>query len=233
MTEKQARAIEMTQSGKYSMEEIRDAVGYSSCMCVRQALRNCGIKQFPPTENKLKKAKRNRKIRALRMTGMSFNEIADVVGVNKPVIASVCSSFGLKGRVSAAGLGKGEKRVCPVCGSTFECGRGHNKKYCSHKCQKSVHDAKAGVKRRAELVVIDRDISLKKLYERDGGICHICGELTDWDDFRLVNGKKCSLRNYPSIDHIVPVSLGGEHSWKNVALAHIKCNSAKCNKVLA
>ena len=31
----------------------------------------------------------------------------------------------------------------------------------------------------------------------------------------------------PSIDHIVPLSKGGEHSYANCALAHTGCNSAK------
>ena len=34
-------------------------------------------------------------------------------------------------------------------------------------------------------------------------------------------------KNYPSIDHIVPLSWGGLHSWANVQLAHHGCNTAK------
>jgi 5-methylcytosine-specific restriction endonuclease McrA len=28
----------------------------------------------------------------------------------------------------------------------------------------------------------------------------------------------------PEIDHLVPVSAGGSHTWDNVALAHRRCN---------
>jgi 5-methylcytosine-specific restriction endonuclease McrA len=34
-----------------------------------------------------------------------------------------------------------------------------------------------------------------------------------------------------SLDHIVPVSLGGDHSEANLQLAHFSCNSKKRNKV--
>lgn len=35
---------------------------------------------------------------------------------------------------------------------------------------------------------------------------------------------------YPSIDHVIPISKGGRHSWDNVKLAHRLCNSVKSNK---
>ena len=34
-------------------------------------------------------------------------------------------------------------------------------------------------------------------------------------------------KKYPSIDHVIPLSKGGTHSWDNVKLAHFSCNSAK------
>ena len=37
--------------------------------------------------------------------------------------------------------------------------------------------------------------------------------------------------NYPSIDHTVPVSKGGTHTWDNVQLAHFYCNRVKGNNI--
>jgi hypothetical protein len=34
----------------------------------------------------------------------------------------------------------------------------------------------------------------------------------------------------PTIDHIIPISLGGVHSKQNTRLAHFKCNSARGNR---
>lgn len=58
------------------------------------------------------------------------------------------------------------------------------------------------------------------LFERDNWTCQLCGD--------AVNP---SLK-YPdpmaaTIDHIVPLVDGGEHSYANTQLAHALCNSLK------
>jgi 5-methylcytosine-specific restriction endonuclease McrA len=35
----------------------------------------------------------------------------------------------------------------------------------------------------------------------------------------------------PTLDHIIPISKGGEHSYKNVQCAHRQCNVTKNNKM--
>jgi 5-methylcytosine-specific restriction endonuclease McrA len=52
--------------------------------------------------------------------------------------------------------------------------------------------------------------SLKNIYERDQGVCHICDEHVEWED--------------ASRDHITPVSHGGSYWPKNLKLAHKSCN---------
>ena len=76
----------------------------------------------------------------------------------------------------------------------------------------------------------DHDITLKRLYDRDGGICKLCGRLCDWDDMTIENGVTIVGNNYPSIDHITPISKGGSHTWDNVQLVHKICNSIKRDK---
>lgn len=69
----------------------------------------------------------------------------------------------------------------------------------------------------------ERGVTLKKLYERDGGVCQICGLAC------IYSGNGLSDL-YPSIDHIIPMSKGGGHTWTNVQLAHRICNSVKSAK---
>lgn len=67
-------------------------------------------------------------------------------------------------------------------------------------------------------------ITLKKLYDRDKGICQICGLIC------IYPGDPQS-QLYPSIDHIIPLNNDpqkkGGHTWKNVQLAHRICNAHK------
>jgi 5-methylcytosine-specific restriction endonuclease McrA len=61
-------------------------------------------------------------------------------------------------------------------------------------------------------------VSLDVLYTRDQGICSLCHAPVSRAD--------------ASIDHIIPVRKGGEHSYRNTALAHRRCNSGKRDRVV-
>lgn len=77
---------------------------------------------------------------------------------------------------------------------------------------------------------VDYSITLTKLIERDNHICQICGREVDETDYIYINDTFIAGNNYPSIDHIVPLSKGGVHQWDNVQLAHRICNSIKNDK---
>lgn len=82
--------------------------------------------------------------------------------------------------------------------------------------------------------LVDKNISLNKLYKKDKGMCYICGEQCDWND-KVVTDKGHTIvgSNYPSIEHVIPLSKGGKHSWDNVKLACMRCNTLKSNKIEA
>ena len=68
-------------------------------------------------------------------------------------------------------------------------------------------------------------INEKKLYLRDGWMCQICKKRVD-KRFKYPN-PMCA-----SMDHIVPLSKGGTHTYANIQLAHLSCNLIKHNNVL-
>lgn len=70
----------------------------------------------------------------------------------------------------------------------------------------------------------DPTISLKKLIERDGMRCALCGGMCDANDQEWNNGIGPL---YPTIDHIIPMSKKGGHVWSNVQIAHAVCNYRK------
>ncbi|MFD5384256.1 HNH endonuclease [Streptomyces sp. NPDC127074] len=64
----------------------------------------------------------------------------------------------------------------------------------------------------------------RDVYERDGWVCQLCRLPIDptvaWPDSAS-----------PSVDHIMPLAKGGEHSMANVQAAHLGCNSRKCDRL--
>lgn len=119
---------------------------------------------------------------------------------------------------------------CKQCGKYFASMK--PRIFCSDKCSRRHHDRTKDVKRRARLKsqLVDRDISLQRLYDRDNGVCYICGGLCDWNDCER-KGKTFYAGNmYPSIDHVIPLARNGKHAWSNVRLAHKICNSVKSAK---
>jgi 5-methylcytosine-specific restriction endonuclease McrA len=68
---------------------------------------------------------------------------------------------------------------------------------------------------------LDRFIELVDpmvLFERDNGICGICASQIK-DDFH--------------VDHIVPLSRGGSHSYDNTQIAHPRCNLSKGSRTVS
>lgn len=57
-------------------------------------------------------------------------------------------------------------------------------------------------------------LSRRGVFLRDGGRCQYCGEKAE------------------SIDHVIPRSRGGEHTWENVVAACERCNSSKRDRFL-
>ena len=123
-------------------------------------------------------------------------------------------------------------RICPVCRQLFVVTK-RRTKYCSNKCgQKVVSSRHKKTRKRLLRKVVDNDITLQGLYSRDKGICYICGDNCDWNDCYYSDGVFYAGNSYPSIDHIVPISKGGLHAWKNIKLAHRHCNSKKSAHII-
>lgn len=123
-------------------------------------------------------------------------------------------------------------KVCVVCGGLFFGGSG-SQICCSPECSKKHLNAymnRRKDKRIKREQIIDRDIDIHKLFTRDKGVCHICGGLCDWNDYKDTGKGIIVGGTYPSIDHVVPISKGGLHSWSNVKLAHVICNTRKRDK---
>lgn len=59
-----------------------------------------------------------------------------------------------------------------------------------------------------------RSLNRRAVFFRDGHACQYCGAAAE------------------SIDHVVPRSRGGEHTWENVVAACRRCNAGKRDRLL-
>ena len=122
---------------------------------------------------------------------------------------------------------KAKQYICVVCGGTFE-SISAKAKTCSVQCRRSF--ARIDRNRRYKKIKaagrFDESVTLKNVYDAYNGVCQICGQLLDFSC-------SCLADNYPSIDHIQPLSKGGAHEWDNVQLLCRRCNYQKGAKMMA
>lgn len=67
----------------------------------------------------------------------------------------------------------------------------------------------------------------RAIFKRDNWTCHICGEYLE-NKLVSIDG----LDNTASIDHIIPISKGGNNLPNNLITACLKCNKGRGNKPL-
>ena len=134
---------------------------------------------------------------------------------------------------------KSEEKICKYCGGKFLTEFKRSKTYCSELCKKKMNNylKKINDSKRAERMKnngeVDEDITLPKLYKKHNGICAICGEECNYNDYiKTEDGHYIVGNMYPSIDHIIPLAKSGTHTWDNVQLAHRLCNSYKSDRFI-
>lgn len=77
---------------------------------------------------------------------------------------------------------------------------------------------KSKIKRRSRMASARVEyVDRLKVFERDGWVCGICKRPVSRDDV--------------SIDHIIPIARGGDHTYENCQTAHLACNISKGAKM--
>jgi 5-methylcytosine-specific restriction endonuclease McrA len=86
----------------------------------------------------------------------------------------------------------------------------------THRPQVNNHARQRRARKRAALHTepINQDI----VYKRDKGICSLCHKHVAKKDM--------------SLDHVIPLTKGGDDTYQNIALAHLLCNIRKQNRVV-
>ena len=115
---------------------------------------------------------------------------------------------------------------CDECGSDLVAAANHRtvtmiRRYCSSAC---CNRAKCRRRRVARAGLPVERYAAADVFQRDGWVCRLCDEPVD-RDARWPEGR-CA-----TIDHVLPVSLGGADVLDNVQTAHFSCNISKGNRV--
>lgn len=79
------------------------------------------------------------------------------------------------------------------------------------------------MRRAAKLTLPRERVDRNVIFERDDYTCQLCMEPLD-----MQAGRSQPLA--ATIDHIVPLSKGGHHTYANTQAAHFRCNVAKGNR---
>lgn len=119
--------------------------------------------------------------------------------------------------------------TCLHCKATY-CWIGDGRgwpRYCSDTCQirarseRRKTDVGKNDRQRARFFGVQYEpIDRRRVYERDRWRCGLCGKGVRRD-------VKAPHPLSPSLDHVVPLSRGGDHLYANVQCAHFKCNWMK------
>lgn len=216
-----AKVIELKNKG-LSYKKIIEMTGCSE-WTIRKYCNNNGL------STKEQNQKIKQQIEDLYKEGYSRKDIAKITSKSYSYVQTCLFERGYRHQKKPQKIFTDELRTCKFCYKTFVAYGGSNQKFCSAICQKKDGHQRNDVirKRVKKEAVVDQDITLNKLFKKDKGICKICGLKCDFNSIKYVNGKKCSSIYYPTIDHIIPLSKGGLHSWNNIQLAHLSCNSSK------
>ena len=118
---------------------------------------------------------------------------------------------------------------CPRCSSGFYPFK-KRQRLCSDKCKqdgKRESHRRANSSRRALIRGCDvkEVVDPFRVFDRDGWRCQICFKKTP----KSMRGKYHDKA--PELDHILPLSKGGDHSYANTQCACRKCNRIKGNDV--
>lgn len=122
-------------------------------------------------------------------------------------------------------------RACNFCGEVFSPAYGSRRRtYCTTACRDTAkRKVRSGSshRRRAEKYGGDyQRVSKLQVFERDGWKCYLCG----CDTPKVLSGTREA--NAPELEHVIPLSAGGPHSYENVRCACRRCNRAKGVAVL-
>lgn len=116
---------------------------------------------------------------------------------------------------------------CLECGVSHTTSYGNTrKKYCSDQCARKASNRRSRHIERARLAnAFVEHVDPNKVFNNADWLCQLCGVHTSRHDRGTV------LDTAPELDHVIPLSKGGEHSYRNTQCLCRKCNREKSDTI--
>lgn len=179
---------------------------------------------------------RQRAKRGLRPIGTPPPELAcvvcDSIFTPRSLAARLCSEECKRrhARTAAVSADTADRtpRPCAECAHPFSPVYGDKRRtYCSKRCLKRAASRIGKAARRSKLrQTVIEPVNPTKVFDRDNWQCQLCGV----DTPRKLRGSIDP--SAPEMDHIVPVSKGGAHTYVNVQCCCRRCNAFKGDKTV-
>lgn len=119
-------------------------------------------------------------------------------------------------------------KTCRYCGDDFEARSPKSEVCYAQKCQSRRNADRCrpftAERRARKRDAVSERFDPRDVFARDGWICGLCGESVD-------PALTWPAPKSASLDHVVPLSRGGDHTLANTQLAHLTCNTAKGARV--
>jgi 5-methylcytosine-specific restriction endonuclease McrA len=117
--------------------------------------------------------------------------------------------------------------TCEACGKQIEQQSGCPRRFCNNACRARAEGYSHRHRCTRFNVVFDPSVRRRLVLQRDNYVCQICFRRC-LDKFLTDATTGSPLPLSPTIDHIVPLSLGIKgHTWDNVQCACFECNVRK------
>lgn len=221
--------------GKFCCDRCRDKYkrqhpNYPSCIC-----KHCGKEYVPKSKERTTYCSRECAFEHMaakpKDPGVIINYcVCGEIITPKHKYCDECRKESKRIRVREAAKQKHtanvKPKICKQCGTGFIPEYGTKRRsFCSDICLLK-YSRKQGKRKRKAVLKQVKHVAYSDMYifKRDKWICQICG--------KKVNPKYVGNHPLaPSIDHIIPISLGGADAPYNVQLAHRDCNRIKSNRL--
>lgn len=125
--------------------------------------------------------------------------------------------------------------ACAACGvMVMRPSKSDRRPTCSPKCRHALtghayagawgNTSHIAARAKSAGATIIEDFTSVEIFTRDNWTCYLCGDPVNTEP-------DCFDPKSPTIDHVVPLSKGGQHARANVRCACLRCNSTKKDRL--